>query len=510
MSQVKFQKTYGISSEEGKSIIQTQEGNYVFAGYTNGFGVTESILLIKTNPLGDTLWSRAYNHSGFNFLVTRMKQTADDGFILTGNIIDTGSYIRHICLLKVDGNGNLQWSKRYYGTSQEESNSVQQTTDGGYILCGYTSSFGAGQRDACLIKTDATGTIQWQRTYGSIFNESGFYVEQTTDNGFILSGYVVDTGASPMDILLIKTDSNGNLIWNKKIGSIYDDNGISVQQEVGGYSIISTTQIYDITFVPSLYSKFDLVKVDKNGNLIWARRFGEFVLAVNDGCKFGRKTNDGGYVLTGTPTGCPCSSYLIKTDSNGVINWSKTYGMNGDWGANDIIQTIDNGYIMAGSTMVAGPNDIYLIKTDANGNSGCYQNNGSFYDSIIVLAETSPTILIGTSSFTETLLIPSTYSGCLTNTICTSVPASISEHFNPSSILLLSPNPTTSQLTIQTQDLKLKELHIYNVLGELVKQSSIPGHPSSCIIDVSDLKNGMYFIETTSETARLRSKFIKQ
>jgi len=140
-----------------------------------------------------------------------VRQTSDGGYIVGGWISPVVATIDDVFLIKTDANGNVQWAKTYGGTGYDYANSVQQTSDGGYILAGETSSFGAGGRDVFLIKTNASGNVQWAKTYGGTGNDYAYSFQQTSDGGYILAGWINSFGAGSWDIFLVKTDANGNI-----------------------------------------------------------------------------------------------------------------------------------------------------------------------------------------------------------------------------------------------------------------------------------------------------------
>jgi hypothetical protein len=263
-----------------------------------------------------------------------------------------------------------RWNKTFGGVENDEGHSVQQTTDGGYIITGDTESFGAGLRDVWLIKTDENGNKEWDKTFGGMENDGGHSVQQTTDGGYVIVGYTesFDNNNEYSDVWLIKTDSNGKMIWNKTYGRNYDDVGYSVQQtNDGGYIITGCTKISGSIDVW-------LIKTDENGNREWDKIFGSFDSCFIDRGHSVQQTTDGGYIITGyTIGGCyeTHDVWLIKTDGNGNRVWDKTFdGINWD-GGYSIQQTIDGGYIITGYTESFGVPinhlDIWLIKTDSNG-----------------------------------------------------------------------------------------------------------------------------------------------
>jgi hypothetical protein len=309
----------------------------------------------------------SYDDSGYS-----VQQTTDGGYIIAGYIgvriyVKTGGFETDVYLIKTDAAGNELWSKTFGGSYDESGYSVQQTTDGGYIIAGYTYSFGAGLTDVYLIKTDTDGNELWSQTFGGARDDEAYSVQQTTDGGYIIAGGTNSFGAGETDVYLIKTDADGNELWSKTLGGSSAGHwGRSVQQTTdGGYIIAGGTSL-----PASPYSDAYLIKTDDSGNELWSKTFAE---SDRDEFFSVQQTTDGGYIIAGITdvrSAGETDVYLIKTDTDGNELWSKTFGGSGiDW-AYSVQQTTDGGYIIAGSTSSfgAGESDAYLIKTDADGN----------------------------------------------------------------------------------------------------------------------------------------------
>jgi len=264
------------------------------------------------NPLSSTSFAKTYRGTD-NKWASSVQQTSDGGYIVAGHKYSLGAY--DIFLIKTDANGNVQWAKTYGGTSYEEATSVQQTSDGGYIVAGWTGSFGAGGSDFFLIKTDANGNIIWAKTYGGTNNDSASSVQQTSDGGYILAGYTTSFGAGLSDVFLIKTDANGNVQWAKTYGGTNNDWAYSVQQtSEGGYIVAGTTRSFGV----GSYNIF-FIKTDANGNIIWAKTYGG---TGGDEAYSVQQTSDGGYILAGRTYSFGAGTwdaFLIKTDADGNI-----------------------------------------------------------------------------------------------------------------------------------------------------------------------------------------------
>src|SRR6185436_6942133 len=237
-AQITFQKTFGGTGVDyGVSIQQTTDGGYIIAGTTESMGAGGfDIYLIRTDAIGDTLWTKTFGGIADDGGGS-VQQTTDGGFIIMG-ILGVGLSNHDIYLIRTDANGDSLWTKTFGGTNTDEGNSVQQTTDGGYIVSGTTSSFGAGGRDIYLTRTDGNGDLLWSKTFGGTSYDEGSSVQQTTDGGYIITGNTLSFGSGNRDVYLIKTDVNGDALWTKTFGGTNDDGGWSVQQTTeGGYII---------------------------------------------------------------------------------------------------------------------------------------------------------------------------------------------------------------------------------------------------------------------------------
>jgi hypothetical protein len=260
-------------------------------------------------------------------------------------------------LIKTDTEGNEEWNKTFGGDDGDVGFSVQQTTDGGYIITGFTSSYGtAGGWDVWLIKTDTEGNEEWNETFGSGNDwDEGHSVQQTTDGGYVI------TGQTSGDLWLLKTDSQGDEEWNQTFGGSSADYGESVQQTTdGGFIITGSTS----SFGNGSYDVW-LIKTDSQGNVVWNQTLGD--ASYQKGFSV-QQTDDGGYIITGY-----YGSYdvwLIKTNSQGQEEWNKTFGGSGQDVGYSVQQTTDGGYIITGYTYSYGNGgDVWLIKTDSQGNS---------------------------------------------------------------------------------------------------------------------------------------------
>jgi hypothetical protein len=206
---------------------------------------------------------------------------------------------------------HCQWASTYGGAGKDYLEAIQQTSDGGYIVAGFTYSFGPGDADAWVLKLDSAGTVAWQKTYGGMVNEYARSIHQTADGGYIVAGNTHSFGAGDADAWVLKLDSAGAVTWQKTYGGAGGDYANSIQQ-----------------------------------------------------------TSDGGYIVAGNGSR---SAWLIKLDASGAITWEKVYKGAADqkW-AGPIQQTQDGGYIVGGGdyTSAGDSTDIFILKLSSTGSIG--------------------------------------------------------------------------------------------------------------------------------------------
>lgn len=346
------------------SVEKTSDNGYILLGRTGSYGAgSMDVWLIKTDADGIEIWNKTFGgaDSDWGYMV---KQTYDDGYIICGGTKSFGSGLEDVWLIKTDATGDKQWSKTFGGTKYDYSYSVQQTTDGGYILTGFTESYGAGSRDVWLIKTDTDGHELWNKTYGSSNYDYGYSVKQTTDYGYIIAGYTGSYGAGYSDVWLIKTNANGVEIWNNTFGGDDDDFAYCVQQTTdGGYVLIGRTWSYGAGFNDAW-----LIKTNSSGIKQWSKTFGG--ISYDYGYSI-QQTPDNGYIIAGGTqsfvTGPNADVWLIKTDSSGNEIWNKTFGGDGHDKAYSVQYISGDEYIIAGGDDSYGSNhDAWLIKVSGS------------------------------------------------------------------------------------------------------------------------------------------------
>ena len=338
---------------------------------------------------GDEQWNRTFGGSGWDVGFS-VAQTSDGGYIVAGYTRSYGAGGNDVWLIKTDSEGNRQWSRTFGGSDWDGAYCVAQTSDGGYIVAGYTRSYDAGADDVWLIKTDSEGNRQWSRTFGGSDWDGAYWVAQTSDGGYILTGWRGSyIGRHQNDIWLIKTDSEGNEQWSRTFGGLLLDVGRCVRQTTdGGYIVIGKTWSYGA----GCYDVW-LIKTDSEGNKQWSRTFGGSDWDVGN-CVV--QTSDSGYIIAGRTTSYGAGAgdaWLVKTDSEGNEQWNKTFGGSGYDVGYSVAQTSDGGYIIAGEarSYADSRGDAWLIKADSEGNEQWSQTFGGlgYYDVGYSVAQTS-------------------------------------------------------------------------------------------------------------------------
>jgi len=338
-----WNRTYeisGITSVE--SLQQTADSGYIIAGNTrSNVEKNSDINLLKIGPTGSEQWNRTFGGTFSDVRVESVLQTSDGGYLIAGST----SACRDNCtddvwLIKVNLQGQEQWNLTQGGTGDEEIAFVQQTTDGGYVLIGNTDSYGAGSLDIWFVKIDSNGNMQLNNTFGGIGREKTYSVSQVA-GGYIIAGYTESYGAGNYDFWLVKTDTKGEEQWNNTFGRNRNDWIESIQQtRDGGYILAGVT----LSFWSGVnHSEFLMVKTDSNGNEQWYRTFGGVGAEFNPSVGL---SPDGGYILGGGTFSFDDADYwLIKTDADGNIQWDRTFKGRLD----SFLQTPDGGYIINGN-----------------------------------------------------------------------------------------------------------------------------------------------------------------
>jgi hypothetical protein len=340
------------------------------------YGGPSDIWLVKTDEYGDMEWNQTYG-GNYDELVHSLVVTSDGGYALAGITTSFGAGSSDFWLVKTDAFGNVEWNQTYGGAENDEAADVVATSDGGYAIIGTTRSFGAGNDDLWLVKTDEYGNVEWNQTYGGYYLDEASCLVATSDGGYALAGITDNFDAAAIDFWLVKTDAFGNVEWNQTYGGEkWEFTASLIATSDGGYAIIGTTNSFGVEDSIDCW----LVKTNATGDMEWHQTYGSPLYDVPRSVV---ETSDGGYALAGTwgkldsywpsepekdvHTATFC---LIKTNALGDLDWYQTYGGGAIDEAYSLVETSDGGYALAGVTRSLGANgteDFWLIKTDEFG-----------------------------------------------------------------------------------------------------------------------------------------------
>lgn len=301
-----------LTEQKGTSVIYTNDGGYLISVRAKN-GSNYYAKAVKTNSLGNISWEKSYGnnnqYSEFNDMLE-----LSDGFVFSGFIYSNTGTGNDVLLIKTNKSGDTLWTKTYGGLAYDHGFSLDNTTDGGFIIAGNTQSFGVGGYDAYLIKTNSTGNLSWTKTYGGNNDEYAYSVQQTNDGGYIIGGYTKSFGKGNEDFYLIKTNSTGDTTWTKTYGGTKLDIARNVFQLSNGAYLLSG---YSKSF-NSYESDYYFLKTDANGIKLWEKTYG-FPSFVVDELYSALQTIDGGFVFVGTSkkTTLEADAYVVKTDMNG-------------------------------------------------------------------------------------------------------------------------------------------------------------------------------------------------
>ena len=289
-----------------------------------------------------------------------MVQVADGGYVLAGNTSSFGAGGRDVYVVKINKDGKLLWTKTIGGPSDDNGRSIVQTPDGGFAIAGWTNSFGAGGSDFYVVRLDANGGLLWTKTIGGSSTDLGYEIINTSDGGFAIAGQTSSFGGSPNDFYVVKLDGSGNLQWDKRVGGNTADIGYSIVQAAdGGFAVCGSTYNWTGSGATSSLD-YLIIKLDASGNLVWSRWIQD---ALDQKANHINTTSDGGFIVVGDGA-LPASSgggwnwhiYGVKLTSTGTVEWSKYYGgqkipnfsTDGSDYGESVMQTSDGGYLFGG------------------------------------------------------------------------------------------------------------------------------------------------------------------
>jgi len=388
-------RTYGgIDVDRAFFIQQTSDGGYVAAGYTasGGAGISD-FWILKLSFAGVIEWQRTYGGSGDD-VAYAVQETSDEGYIVAGYTYSFGAGGSDFWILKLTSVGEREWQFTYGGIGDDAAYAIQETSDEGYIVAGYTYLYGAGESDYWILKLTSEGDIEWQRIYGGTGDDVAYAVQETGDGGYIVAGSTQYLGALDHDFWVLKLNSTGLFEWQRIYGGFGDDVAYYIQETSDeGYIVAGDSDSFG-----NKESELWVLKLTSIGGIEWESIYGG---SDNDYLNCIQETSDGGYIVTGNTYsfGNGDSDILaLKLSSTGNIEWQRTYGGSEEDVAYYIQETSDEGYVAACYTdsFGAGGSDFLLLKLFSDGD----------IDPSCELVGTSAAAVQDTSSFAVYTNIP--------------------------------------------------------------------------------------------------------
>jgi hypothetical protein len=304
----------GADYDDARCLQETADGGYILAGRTRSFGAGgNDMYVVRTDSNGDSLWTRTYGGSNSD-AAECIIQTADGGYLIAGDTRPYSGAHVEMYLVKTDSLGDTIWTRTYGGSDDRVAYSVQQTDDGGYIVVGCNPIYGGLEYDIYLVKTDSRGDTLWTRTYGGENEDYAISVEQTGDGDYMIAGSTRSFGAGEGDFYVLRTDSLGDILWTRTYGSGNNDYATSMQQTIDGrYIILGGMGTYGGE--TDLY----LIKIENVGDTIWTIVYGGENIEVGSSVDV---TAEGNYIVAGYiwDWEMPADCWLVKTGLDTAVS----------------------------------------------------------------------------------------------------------------------------------------------------------------------------------------------
>jgi predicted secreted protein len=371
IAQTNFARTYGTSVDQQANDVQpTSDGGYIVAGWTvSVFGFVDA-WVVKLDSGGNVQFEKAYGSSSGDDVLRSVNQTSDGGYIVAGYTTSFGAGGRDVWVMKLDSAGSVQFQKAFGGTADDEADSVVQTSDGGFVVGGYAQSFGPGDNQAWVLKLDASLNVLSQKNYSGTGAGEVFSISETTDGGILAAGFEAATSATAAgaNFWLLKLDASGAVQLQESIGGDGNEGSFGAQETPdGGYILAGPSS----SFGGAGFHAW-IVKVSSSGAIEFQKSIG----GSSDDDELGsiHHLPGGGYMTSGYTNSFGAGAddlWLLKLDEVGNIQFQKTYGGLADDFVNfhGMRLTPDGGAVLSGITQSFGSGmlDAWLLKVGSDG-----------------------------------------------------------------------------------------------------------------------------------------------
>ncbi|MCX6292384.1 MAG: T9SS type A sorting domain-containing protein [Bacteroidetes bacterium] len=475
----------------GYGVVQSFDNGYVIAGSTGSEG-----LILKIDSAGNYLWSKKIGSSGyevFNCIIA----TTDSCFVLAGKTFNTSSGHTEILCVKVNSNGDTLWSKAIAFSGSQEALSIQQTIDSGYIITGYVGISGPPNFKIFVAKINFSGFLEWAHVFTCGNNaNSAFSVKQTPDSGYVIIGFIENFPPIDANAFLIKLSPAGTVSWSKKYN-------LPIPTVCGGN---------DLEVVPNgllcyLNSGNDMVlmKTDFLGNILWSKNYSNIGSSICLNCPSPKihKTSDNGYVFLSGIGSC------VKIDSVGNVLWTQSpylYPI-------DIIELKDKGYFIIGNGPIFGVKSsstsnpqMGIIKTDSTGNALVCISPGQTVTPIADTLITTSAVFTNTSGGVLNQIYPDVnIPTLLSDSGCVAIIGGIKEN-NPDNNVIVFPNPSSGKITIESNT-PGGYFELHDISGKLLMKDVLTA--SKFEMDISRLNSGLYYLTLYQKDKQIHRKILK-
>ncbi len=462
-------------------------------------------LLASFNNFGQVVkFEKVYGGSGYDY-GNSVIQVFDKGYVVAGNTTSYGNGNNDVYLIKTDSNGYTQWQRTFGGINVDQSFSVKQTRDSGLVIAGYTNSFGHGGYDMYVIRTDRNGDTLWTKTYGGSNWDFAYSIDTTNDGGFIVAGGTYSYGKGDEDMYLVKLNALGDTLWTKTYGGLHQEEIASVHQTAdSGFIFTGETKSFEDSIAGDIY----IVKTNTLGDTTWTHHYG---WANEDKPADIIQTIDGGYVMAGGTDSYGYGGFdclIMRLNSIGDSLWTRNYGTLHYNFASSVVETKSRKIAFANTTEDngAGARDFCLFLADNNGYFLNVTSEGSVaVDEVYSISKCSDNgfIMCGyTNGFnveqTDVFLVKTDSLGFSSNVISPS--NSITEINKTENGIKVFPNPVKSNSTITIEFSGLEKFRsqadivISDITGNTVKKISSTPINKTLSVSIADLETGLYFI----------------
>ncbi len=473
---------------------KTFDGGFIFTGDSSTWSSTrENLFLIKTDSIGNLSWLKCYG-GNLDDRSSYAIQTHDSGFVIVGYTISFGLVNPDVYIIRTDQDGNLLWSHTYGGLDEDYGMCIQETNDHGFAVTGYTNSFDSLRMETFLMKLDSVGNVSWTKTYQWTNALVAFFLRQNYDNGFVVSGtYGAD------EIFLMRTDSVGDTIWTKRFY-------VSNQNWYHGYFLLSPDSGFIMTgasIMPSGNYDFFLMKIDSSGDTLWTKNYGSPDLDVG---QLVSRTADGGYLLTGFTRSLGFGNddiLVIKTNQFGDTLWTRQYGGQVNDYPCAAFETDDGGYLIGG--VGNDTSFLFVQKIDSLGNAACNELNIGLDVGATMINTANIHPYLADVNMGSAIPPTNVEDGGSEMHLCN---LTNSNAIFPTKHLIIFPNPTEKKIRIIPNAFLNMQVSISDCLGRLI----IPTFQviNQMEIDCSAWAAGIYLVLVETENGTSVQKLIKQ